>query len=315
MNLQQLEYIIAVDTHRHFVTASEKCCVTQATLSMMIKKLEDELNVRIFDRSRQPVVPTEIGEKIIEQAKVILKETTRIKEIAGQDSQQMQGTLKIGIIPTLSPYLIPLFLPSFLQKYPHIKLQIHELTTNEIIRQLKQNQLDTGLLAIPLQDTDIVVQSLFYEEFVVYTAKNDQLLHKKYLLPKDIDLHKLWLLDEGHCMRTQVINLCELKVQERHVRQVDLSSASIETIMKMVEINEGITVLPALAINDLTQHQQNNIRRFHLPAPVREIGIVSFRYFVKEKLIEALKGEILAHIPPEMKSNLKKKIVEVMRAS
>ena len=310
MNLQQLEYIIAVDTYRHFVTAAEKCFVTQATLSMMIKKLEDELGVKVFDRSRQPVVPTEIGKKLIEQAKVILKETARIREIVESDTQHMQGTLKIGIIPTLSPYLIPLFLPSFLQKYPEIKLQIHELTTNEIIRQLKQNQLDAGLLAIPLQDTDITVQHLFYEEFVVYTAKTDQLLTKKYLLPKDIDLKRLWLLDEGHCLRNQVINLCELKVQERHFRQVDLSSASIETIKKIVEINEGITVLPALAVNDLSEQEKNNIRHFQLSAPVREIGIASFRYFVKEKLIEALKTEILAHIPEEMKTSSQKQVIE-----
>ena len=310
MNLQQLEYIIAVDTYRHFVTAAEKCFVTQATLSMMIKKLEDELGVKVFDRSRQPVVPTEIGKKLIEQAKVILKETARIREIVESDTQHMQGTLKIGIIPTLSPYLIPLFLPSFLQKYPEIKLQIHELTTNEIIRQLKQNQLDAGLLAIPLQDTDITVQHLFYEEFVVYTAKTDQLLTKKYLLPKDIDLKRLWLLDEGHCLRNQVINLCELKVQERHFRQVDLSSASIEPIKKIVEINEGITVLPALAVNDLSEQEKNNIRHFQLPAPVREIGIASFRYFVKEKLIEALKTEILAHIPEEMKTSSQKQVIE-----
>lgn len=310
MNLQQLEYIIAVDTYRHFVTAAEKCFITQATLSMMIKKLEGELGVKIFDRSRQPVVPTEIGKKIVEQAKVILKETARIRELVESDTQHMQGTLKIGIIPTLSPYLIPLFLPTFLQKYPQIKLQIQELTTNEIIRQLKQNQLDAGLLAIPLQDTDIAVQHLFYEEFVVYTAKTDQILNKKYLLPKDIDLKRLWLLDEGHCLRNQVINLCELKVQERHFRQVDLSSASIETIKKIVEINEGITVLPALAVNDLNDDEKNNIRHFQLPAPVREIGIASFRFFVKEKLIEALKTEILANIPEGMKTSSQKQVIE-----
>jgi LysR family transcriptional regulator, hydrogen peroxide-inducible genes activator len=312
MNLQQLEYIIAVDTYRHFVTASEKCFVTQATLSMMIKKLEEELNVRIFDRSKQPVVPTEIGGKIIEQAKIILKETSKIKEIVETNTQQMQGVLKIGIIPTLSPYLIPLFLPSFLKKYENIKLQIHELTTDEIIVRLKQNQLDAGLLAVPLQDSDVVVDSLFYEEFVVYSAKNDRVLNKKYLLPKDIDVNKLWLLDEGHCIRNQVINLCELKIQERSIRQVDLSSASIETIKKIVEINEGITVLPALAINDLTPQEQKNVRHFKLPAPVREIGLVSFRYFVKEKLLEALRQEILDSIPSEMKSANKKRVIEVV---
>jgi LysR family transcriptional regulator, hydrogen peroxide-inducible genes activator len=311
MTLQQLEYIVAVDAHRHFVTAAEACHVTQATLSMMIKKLEEEWQVKIFDRSKQPVVPTDLGQQLIDQAKVILREGAKLKEIVEEQTQGVQGILRIGIIPTLSPYLIPLFLPSFLQKFPQIKLQIHELTTDEIISRLKQNQLDTGLLATPLADSDVVVTPLFYEEFVVYAAREEAVLNKKYVLPQDIDLQKLWLLDEGHCLRNQVINLCELKIQERSVRQLDLTAASIETIKKIVEINEGITVLPALALHDLTEVERRHVRHFMSPAPVREIGLVSFRHFVKEKLLTALREEIVANLPADMQKASPQQIVAV----
>ncbi len=304
MNLQQLEYIIAVDTYRHFVTAAEKCYVTQATLSTMVKKLESELGVKLFDRSKHPVVPTVIGKKIIEQAKVIVRETARVKEMLEEETIKVNGELKIGIIPTLAPYLIPLFLQGFLKNYPKIKLQISELTTHEIVQRIKQNQLDAGILAIPLNDTDLIEAPLFNEEFIVYTSNETTYPASKYILPKDIDINRLWLLDEGHCLRNQVINLCELKLHERNIHQFDLSAASIETLKKVVDLNEGITVLPYLALFDLTPKQKNQIRYFKSPAPMRQIGLVCFRYFVKEKMLQALKTEILHNIPAAMKDNV-----------
>lgn len=311
MTLQQLEYIVAVDTYRHFTAASEMCHVTQATLSMMIKKLEEELGVKIFDRAKHPVVTTLIGRKIIDRAKVVLKEASRVKEVVEEETGRVKGELKVGIIPTLAPYLIPLFLPDFLRSYPEIKLQLSELTTDEILLKLKQNQLDLGILAIPLADTNLVEQPLFNEEFVVYISKVEKAFKKKYLLPTDLDINRLWLLEEGHCLRNQVINLCELKLHERSVHQFDLSAASIETIKKVVEMNEGITVLPYLAMADLTKEQRDNVRYFKSPAPVRKIGMVSFRYFVKEKMLLALKNSILKSIPEEMTSDKKKMVVEV----
>ena len=301
MNLQQLEYIIAVDRFRHFVTAAQHCHITQATLSMMIKKLEDELQVRIFDRSRQPVVPTEIGQKIIAQAKIVLRETEGIRDIVQKESTQVQGELRIGIIPTLAPYLLPLFLDRFLRKYPDIKLQISELTTDVIIERIKHNQLDAGLLAIPVNQPDLVEIPLFHEEFVVYSTQKTMHPRKKYLLPSDLNIDKLWLLEEGHCLRNQVVNLCELKVNERSVHQFDLTASSIETLKKIVDLNEGITILPQLCLNDLSKKQLTHVRYFKAPVPVRRIGMVSFRYFVKEKMLEALKSEILASLPEEMK--------------
>lgn len=313
MNLQQLEYVIAVDTHRHFVTASERCFVTQATLSMMIKKLEEELGVKIFDRSKQPVIPTEIGKKIIVQAKAILRESSRLKEIIKGEQGELSGELKIGIIPTLAPYLLPLFLNSFLKKYPLVKLQISELTTDDITQKLEKHDLDAGLLATPLNNSRLIEQPLFYEEFVVYASAKEKLMKKKYLLANDIDVNRLWLLEEGHCLRSQVMNLCELKSKEKELHQLDFAAGSIETLKKIVEANQGITILPTLAMQEMTSKQKQHVRYFKSPAPVREIGLVTYRYFVKEKLIAAFSKEILQNIPDEMKSQRKKEVIDIKK--
>ncbi|HEY5465381.1 MAG TPA: LysR substrate-binding domain-containing protein [Hanamia sp.] len=311
MNIQQLEYIIAVDSCRHFVKASEKCYVTQATLSMMIKKLEEELNIKIFDRSRQPVVPTEIGNKIIAQAKIILQESNRLKEIVQEEQGELNGELKIGIIPTLAPYLLPLFMNSFLKKYPLVRLRISELTTDDIVHKLEQHDLDAGLLSTPLNLSSLTEQTLFYEEFVVFASSKEKILQKKYVLANDIDINRLCLLEEGHCLRSQVFNLCELRNKEKELHQLDFATGSIETLKKIVEVNQGITILPMLALKDMSPKQKNNIRYFKAPIPVREIGLVTYRYFVKEKLIKSLKEEILNHIPIEMKSGFKKNIINI----
>lgn len=311
MTLQQLSYIVAVDTYRHFTTAAEKCYVTQATLSMMIRKLEEELNLRIFDRSRQPVTPTEGGRAVIAQARVVLHECDRVKEIAQEGSGAVKGELKIGIIPTLAPYLLPMFLDGFLKKYPDVKLRISELTTTEIIHKLKQNELHAGLLATPLNDAALIEDPLFYEEFVVYASVKEKPLQKKFLLANDIDVNRLWLLEEGHCLRSQVVNLCELKKLEKEKHQLDFAAGSLETLKKIVEANQGITILPELALNDMTQRQKKNVRFFKSPAPSREIGLVTYRYHIKEKAIQALKAEILLHVPVNMKTSSRKEVVNI----
>ena len=188
MNLQQLDYIIAVDTHRHFQQAAKKCFVTQATLSMMIQKLEDELGVKIFDRSKKPVKPTDIGKKIIAQACRIAAETARVKELINEEKGEVSGELKIGIIPTLAPYLLPLFLKKFVTDYPQVKLLINEFTTSTIINRLKDGQLDAGILATPLNDNSVKEQAMFYEKYFLYVNKNESGFNKQYVLPVDIEL-------------------------------------------------------------------------------------------------------------------------------
>lgn len=304
MNIQQLEYIVAVDTYRHFVTASEKCFVTQATLSIMIKKLEEELDVKIFDRTKQPVVPTEIGEKVIAQAKIILQESRKLFDIVKEDQLTLSGELRIGIIPTLAPYLLPIFLNQFLEKFPGVKLIIHELTTPEIVLQLKQNTIDVGLLATPLKDENINEIPLFVEDFVVFDCSQKYAKRRKnYILPKEIDIDKLWLLEEGHCLRSQVINLCEIKEQQQEENQLIFSTGSIETLKKVVKTNKGITILPKLALLDLEESEKKYVIHFQSPAPAREIGLVYYRYFVKERLIKALEHEIKMSVPEELMSN------------
>ncbi len=311
MNIQQLEYVIALDTYRNFVKAAEKCHVTQATLSMMIKKLEEELGARIFDRTKKPLIPTEIGKRVVEQARVILQEEKRMRELIKEETGILSGELKLGIIPTLAPYILPIFMNTFLKKYPQVRLKISELTTDEIVHKLGINQLDAGLLAIPLIKKEITEYPLFQEEFVVYASSEQNLLKKKYILPNEIDPNQLWLLEEGHCMRSQVINLCALKELEKEQHQLEFAAGSIETLKNIIELNKGITILPKLALKDMSEKQKSNVRNFKSPAPVREIGIVTYRNHVKEPLINALKKEIMSNIPKDMMIDKDRKPIKI----
>ena len=311
MNLQQLEYIIAVDNHRHFLRAAEKCFVTQATLSMMIQKLEEELGVKIFDRSKQPVKPTDIGVKIIAQARRIISEGGKIKELIKEEKGEISGELKIGIIPTLAPYLIPLFIKEFQEEYTQVKLIISEHTTTSIIRRLKSGQLDVGILATPLEDNSIKEQVLFYEKYFLYVNDKEKGFNKQYVLPADIDINRLWLLEEGHCMRSQILNLCELKKRHEVEEKLHYEAGSIETLKNLVEKNFGITIIPELATFDLTSSQKKRLRVFKAPVPVREISIVTHREYVKDKLIEALKEIILSVIPEQIKNTKKVNILSI----
>lgn len=311
MNLQQLEYLIAVDTHRHFVKAAEACHVSQPTLSMMIKKLEEELDIKIFDRSKQPVIPTETGVEIIHQAKVILKEAGALKEIAHSLKGELKGELKIGIIPTVAPFLLPIFLREFLRKYPEIKVKIWEFTTELIIEKLEKNILDVGILATPLNNPAILEQPLYNEEFFVYASKNESVLNKKYLLAEDIDLNHLWLLEEGHCLRSQIVNLCELKKKEVTNNNLEYEAGSIDSLIKMVDQYEGITILPELAVQHLAESQRNNIREFRAPVPVREISLVTYRHFVKTRMLEILKQQIIGNVFQHLSQKRKQKVIDI----
>lgn len=311
MNLQQLEYIIAVDHSRHFAQAAQHCLVTQPTLSMMIQKLEEELGVKIFDRSKKPVVPTEAGVAVIAQAKIILQESGRMKEVIQELKGELKGELKIGIIPTVAPYLLPLFLNRFLKKYPLIKIKISELNTEQIVGKLKQHQLDAGILATPLYNPSLKELPLYYEQFVVYASKEEKLMKKKFLLPADIDTNHLWLLEEGHCLRAQVLNLCELRKKELETSNLEYEAGSIETLKKMVDMNKGITILPELAIEELTPAEKKKVRHFKPPVPVREISIVTYHHFVKQRIIDVLKQDIMRALPAEMLSLKRKQVTEI----
>jgi LysR family transcriptional regulator, hydrogen peroxide-inducible genes activator len=303
MTFTQLEYILAIDTHRHFAKAADACFVTQPTLSMQVGKLEKTLGVKIFDRSHSPVVPTEAGKQILEQAKKILLEKNRVSEIISLKKGLVEGKLRIGIIPTLAPYLLPLFVQSFLRKYPKVKLVVYEKTTEALLEELGNSNLDAGILVTPLNEKGFREEVLFYEELLVYVSENSGLFKKTYVLAKEIDPNKLWLLEEGHCFRTQMIRLCELFKASRRTSHFDYEAGSFETLRRMVELNDGITILPELATLDFSKKQQALIRRFGKPSPMREVSIVVTRDFVKERLVGILKEEILNCIPEKVKKN------------
>ncbi len=309
MTLTQLEYIVALDTYRHFVLASEKCFVTQPTLSMQIQKLEDELGVKIFDRTKQPVIPTEVGSSIIAQARITLHEANMVKQIISDQKDALAGELRIGIIPTLAPYLLPPLYKYVREKYPQINLVIREAITEEVIHELKNNRLDCGLVVTPLKDTSIKEDVLFYEELFVYVSKKNALSDKKYVLANEIDPSKLWLLEEGHCFRSQILNLCELrKSSDFHFKY---ETGNIETLKRMVDKSDGITILPELAVMEFSKSQHKLVKRLRDPTPAREVSIVTHRDYIKSKLIKTLKEGILHIVPMQMQKLQNKKVVEI----
>ncbi|RZK41511.1 MAG: hydrogen peroxide-inducible genes activator [Pedobacter sp.] len=310
MTLVQLEYIVAVDTYRSFVIAADKCFVTQPTLSMQIQKLEDFLNVKLFDRSKQPVVPTEMGTQIVAQARIVLQESLKIKELITSQQQDIVGELKIGIIPTIAPYLLPEVIAAMLEKYPELKLLIWEYTTEDIIHHLKTGVIDCGILATPLVDGNIAETPLYYENFVSYISKNSKLYKKKAIDADDLADENIWLLNEGHCMRSQVLNICRSTKNSR-LQSLTYNTGSVETLIRMVDNNDGATLLPELAVKDLNSKQLSKIRYFKSPEPVREISLVTHQNFVKKRMLNALREEILAVIPKTMKHRKKKEVIGI----
>jgi LysR family hydrogen peroxide-inducible transcriptional activator len=311
MNLQQLEYIVAVDEERHFVRAAEKCFVTQATLSAMIKKLEEELNCIIFDRSKQPVIPTVNGEKVILHAKNILRETKVLFNFAKEKSGEVEGLLRLGIIPTMAPYILPLFLANFLKKYPKVEIKIKELTTDEIILALEKEKIDFGILATPLENSSIKEFPVFYEEFVLYAQINEQILENKLVNVNDINPNSLWILEEGHCLRSQVVNFCKIKQTDGYINNLDFEAGSIETLINLVDANGGSTILPELAIKNFSELKMEQIRFFIEPQPVREVSVVAYRHYYKNKLLEALINCLQENVPKKMFNNKKKYITPI----
>jgi LysR family hydrogen peroxide-inducible transcriptional activator len=276
---------------------------------MQIQKLEDELGVKIFDRTKQPVIPTEIGKSIIAQARVILREANMVKDLIDDQKDSMTGELRIGVIPTLAPYLLPPLFQRIREKYPQLDLVIKETITEEVIHELKNNRLDCGIVVTPLKDSSIKEDVLFYEELFIYVSRKNALFDKKYVLANEIDPNQLWLLEEGHCFRSQVLNLCELrKYSDLHFKY---ETGNIETLKRMVEKSDGITILPELAVMEFSKSQMKFVKKLKEPSPAREVSIVTHRDHIKTKLIKTLKAEILSIVPKQMHKLHSKKIVDI----
>lgn len=300
MTLQQLEYIIAVYRLRHFAKAAEHCGVTQPTLSAMVQKLETELGVKLFERSSQQVVPTQVGRLVVEQAWKVVQRAARIKQIVAEQQHAVAGEFRLGILPTIAPYLLPRFFPDFCRKYPEVEIKAVELKTDDIRRELAKGEIDAAIM-VNLNDMDnLELYPLYQERFYVYVSRQDPLFNHKNIKTADLGNKTLWLLDEGHCFRDQLVKFCNLKGARKS--KTTYSLGSIETFMRMVEGGMGITFIPELALWQLTDRQMELVRPFALPEPSREIVLVTGKNYLRKTLVNLLVKEICSCLP-EWKKN------------
>jgi len=314
ITLTQLHYIVAVAQKQNFGLAAKSCFVTQPTLSMQIQKLEADLGAILFDRTKKPVEPTPAGRKIIEQARIVLQEALRIEELIETEKGEVGGEFKLGVIPTLAPYLLPLFLEKFIKYFPKVDLIIEELQTAAIIAQLQENTLDAGILVTPLHQRGLIEKPLFQEPFVVYLSPRHPLQKFAQVSEKELSLKDIWLLNEGHCFREQAMDLCRKKKAEvlQHPNLV-FESGNLETLKRLVDNNFGYTLLPYLAIMDMAgRNNKKKLRFFKSPIPTREVSMVYSRSFLKQGIIEALSQTILSVIPEKLKQpQMKNRIVDL----
>lgn len=291
MTITQLTYVLAIAEHKNFTKAAEKCFVTQPTLSTQIQKLEDELDVLIFDRSKKPIELTEVGRKIVYQARNIVNESERIQDIVDQQKGFIGGEFRIGIIPTVMPTLLPMFLKTFIKKFPKVKLKIEELTTEEIILRIKDGHLDAAIAATPLESENIKERVLYYEPFVGYIPPHHRLFEKKKIEVSDLEIDDMLLLEDGHCFRDGIINLCKA-FKDQVDDNFQLESGSIETLIKLSNEGMGMTLLPYLHTLELNESLQANLHHFVEPSPAREVSIIYHKSELKMQIIDALQNVI-----------------------
>lgn len=296
MTLQQLEYILALDKTRHFVRAAEMCGVTQPTLSAMIQKLEDELDCKIFDRSTHPLVPTEVGEQILQQAQVVMYNVGQLKEHVQQQKGSMSGQINLAMIPTVAPYLLPKFIATFRKDYLTVNLKVSEMRTETIIQKMHNAEIDMAILSTPLDDPKLLEVPLYYEKFIAYISPNEAIYQAPELSTNDMPLDNLWVLEEGHCLRNQVFNFCTKQVHQSSTYE----AGSIDTLVKIVDINGGYTVIPELHVELLNEIQKNNLRDIVRPEATREISMIIRNDYVREGLMNAVADTIKKIIPTHM---------------
>lgn len=306
MTLQQLQYIVAVADTGQFSKAARQCHVTQPTLTMMVRKLEDELGVTMFQRKAQPARPTAEGEALIDQARVVLREAGQLKDLVKELRTGTTGMFRIGIIPTLAPYLLPLFLARFADDHPGTRLAIDERKTSRILKALRTGQLDIGILAGPVAGEDLESITLFHEPFLAFLPAGHALLKQKRIARKDLRKAPLWVLSEGHCLRNQALSVCQHPSSAGH-DNILYSTGSIETLKRMVTSGSGMTLVPELSVTD----EEKNVRRFMAPEPAREVVLVVRKPFVRRKAVEALVAAIRASVPKRFRT-LEKEVVPVV---
>ena len=298
MTLQQLEYIVAVYRTRHFVKAAEACGVTQPTLSAMIQKLEAELDVKLFERSSQQVMPTAIGKVVVEQAWKVLNRARKLKDIVAEEKKSLTGTFRLGILPTIAPYLLPRFFPRLMRENSSLEIRVVEMKTAYIRRAIDRGEIDAAVMVDTGDLDDYALTTLFYEQFLAYVSPSDQLSAKKSIKTSDLSNELLWLLDEGHCFRDQLVKYCQLKAAK--TSQSAYSLGSIETFMRIVENGQGVTFIPELATMQLTPTQKELVRPFAIPIPTREVVMATSKVFVRQSLLDMIVGQIRNSVPEKM---------------
>ncbi len=297
ISTNQIKYVLALEKTGSFSEAADLCFVTQSTLSIMIKKLENQCNLILFDRKSKPITLTKEGEELINQLKLIYQEFEVLQEIIQGTNQEFYGNLRIGIIPTLAPFLLPLFLNKLVTNYPNINFSIDEITTQEITKRIKTRELDIGILSLPIEDQELIQTSLFNESFLIYDASGTFSRNKKYKI-KDIDVSRLWLLEESHCLSSQIEKICLLKKMDTSKHNLEFKSGSILSLLELVNMNKGLTLLPKLATLQKNLIKPSYIFNLVNPIPAREIGIITHPNFSKKRLLDILEIEIKKSVKP-----------------
>lgn len=310
MNIQQFQYVLAVAELNHFEQAAEKCHVTQSTLSTMVRRFEKEVGLEIFDRKSKPVAITKEGKEVIDQLRVIVKEIETLQNTVQELKGELAGDLQIGVIPTVAPYLLPLFLPEFAERFQNVKVTVQEMTTTAIQKSLKNRSIDIGIAALPLDDGELREVPLYDEPFLIFDcySTNSENLNRTI---EDISLSHLLLLEEGHCFRTQVEQICNLsKLRTRKSRNFEFKAGSIDSLVRFAKSYKGITLLPQLAANDLPQEDKPFIKAFAPPVPVRSVGLIVHKHFVKKRMLKDLESIIRGAVARKLKRSVQKQAIK-----
>lgn len=301
MTLTQLNYILAVDRCRNFAQAAKECFVTQPTLSMQIQKLEDYLQIIIFDRSKTPVEPTPMGKKVLEYARKVMHGAQELEELSKSLRGEVGGEFILAVIPTLAPYILPLFVQKFVEEFPQVELKIYEHQTDDIIRLLKDGKIDGAILATPLEVKELTEEHLFFEPFRIFLSPTHEFAKKKSIDEKELDIRDAWLLKEGHCLRTQALQLCQYRKATNESKHLFFEAGSLETLINMVKSSQGFTVLPYLASINMSESDKKFLKDFKGHLPVRDISFVTGPHSMKKSIEKALVKVILKHLPKELK--------------
>lgn len=308
MTLQQMEYIVALDKYRHFVLAAESCGVTQPTLSALIQKLEEELDVKIFNRDRKQVTPTDIGEKIIRQAQTALNEAYRIREVVADETSTTNGNLRIGILPTIAPYLVPDLIHHFRKSFPNVNLYIDEKENESLVKDLELGNIDMAITTLPESSKGLLEIPVYVERFVAYFSEKCSKA-QQFISKGEIPAEQIWILKEGHCLPHSGLNLCKNGQFGNHIYQ----AGSIETLIRIVDKNGGYTIIPELHLRFLNDKQKEKVLPLQVNPPAqRQVSLLVKEDFVRERMMQAVLDVLQQIIPEEMMdSRIKKHAVRL----